>query len=131
MSSATAAKTKTRAKRRSKSSKSAKRWTCDGCGVSVGQIGGEKVGLPQSWTDNKDGTFCLLCRRDRAAQAALDAAPEDCGLEERAKLRRSALIEFEVRRRPGHGDGEIARACRSSVAAVAAARRRLNIPKPH
>ena len=43
----------------------------------------------------------------------------------------SALIEFEVRRRPGHGDGEIARTCRSSVAAVAAARRRLNIPKPH
>jgi hypothetical protein len=136
VSSATAAKGKSKAtsatrKSRAKTTKSAKRWVCDGCGVSVGQIGGEKVALPESWTHDKHGTFCLLCRRERAAQAALDDAPEECGLEERAKLRRSALIEFEVRRRPGHGDGEIAKACRSSVAAVAAARRRLNIPKPH
>lgn len=121
--SATATKTKRR--------KLAKRWTCDSCGVSVGQIGGEKVELPDSWTSDRTGTFCLICRRERAAEAALEAAPEDCGLEERAKLRRSALIEFEVRRRPGHGDGEIAKTCRSSVAAVAAARRRLEIPKPH
>jgi hypothetical protein len=112
-------------------SKLAKRWTCDNCGVSLGRIGGEKVELPESWTSNREGTFCLICRRERAAQAALDAAPQDSGLEERAKLRRSALIEFEVRRRPAHGDGEIAKACRSSVAAVAAARRRLEIPKPH
>lgn len=112
-------------------SKLAKRWTCDRCGVSVGQIGGEKVELPDSWTSDRHGTLCLICRREHAAQEALDAAPQECGLEERAKLRRSALIEFEVRRRPGHGDGEIARTCRSSVAAVAAARRRLNIPKPH
>ena len=112
-------------------SKLAKRWTCDSCGVSVGQMGGEKVELPDSWTSDRHGTLCLICRRERAAQEALDAVPEDSGLEERAKLRRSALIEFEVRRRPGHGDGEIARTCRSSVAAVAAARRRLKIPKPH
>jgi hypothetical protein len=134
VSSATAAKTKATSaprKARAKGTKSAKRWVCDGCGVSLGQMGGEKVALPESWTSDKHGTFCLLCRRDRAAQAALDDAPADCGLEERAKLRRSALIEFEVRRRPGHGDGEIAKACRSSVAAVAAARRRLKIPKPH
>jgi hypothetical protein len=112
-------------------SKLAKRWTCDHCGVSVGRIGGEKVALPESWTNDRHGPSCLICRRVRAAHAALDSAPEESGLEERAKLRRSALIEFEVRRRPGHGDGEIARTCRSSVAAVAAARRRLNIPKPH
>ncbi len=114
-----------------KAAGTAKKWTCEGCGVTVSQVGGKKVSLPESWVEEKDGTYCLLCRRDRAAQAALDAAPDDCGLEERAKLRRSALIEFEVRRRPGHGDGEIAKACRSSVAAVAAARRRLDIPKPH
>jgi hypothetical protein len=119
--------TATKRKRR----KLSKRWTCDSCGVSVGQMGGEKVELPDSWTSDREGTFCLICRRERAAQAALESAPDDCGLEERAKLRRSALIEFEVRRRPGHGDGEIARTCRSSVAAVAAARRRLKIPKPH
>ena len=120
----------TKPKAKSKS-KLAKRWTCDSCGVSVGRMGGEKVELPDSWTSDPDGTYCLICRRERAAQEALDDAPEDSGLEERAKLRRSALIEFEVRRRPGHGDGEIARTCRSSVAAVAAARRRLKIPKPH
>lgn len=124
------AATKPKPKAKSKS-KLAKRWTCDCCGVSVGRIGGEKVELPDSWTNDRHGTYCLICRRERAAQAALDNAPEDSGLEERAKLRRSALIEFEVRRRPGHGDGEIARTCRSSVAAVAAARRRLKIPKPH
>ncbi|HEY1855613.1 MAG TPA: hypothetical protein VGG40_13600 [Solirubrobacterales bacterium] len=118
--------TATRSKR-----KLAKRWTCDHCGVSVGRIGGEKVELPESWVSDRSGTFCLICRRERAAQAALDAAPAESGLEERAKLRRSALIEFEVRRRPGHGDGEIAKTCRSSVAAVAAARRRLKLPKPH
>jgi hypothetical protein len=108
----------------------AKKWTCDQCGVIVSRAGGDRVALPASWTSSKAGTFCLLCRRERAAQAALDAAPADCGLEDRAKLRRAALVEFEVRRRPQHGNGEIAKACRSSVAAVVAARKRLKIPAP-
>lgn len=107
----------------------AKKWTCDQCGVTVSRVGGEKVGLPASWASSKEGIFCLLCRRERAAQAALDAAPEGT-LEDRAKLRRAALVEFEVRRRPNHGNGEIAKACRSSVAAVVAARKRLKIPAP-
>ena len=118
----------TKPKAKSKS-KLAKRWTCDSCGVSVGRMGGEKVELPDSWTSDGDGTYCLICRRERAAQAALDAAPEGT-LEDRAKLRRAALVEFEVRRRPNHGNGEIAKACRSSVAAVVAARKRLKIPAP-
>lgn len=112
------------------STMTANKWTCDQCGVIVSRAGGEKVELPASWTASEEGTFCLLCRRDRAAQAALDAAPKDCGLEDRAKLRRAALVEFEVRRRPSHGNGEIAKACRSSVAAVVAARKRLKIPAP-
>jgi len=112
------------------SATTAKKWTCDQCGVSVSRLGGEKVALPESWDACKEGTFCLNCRRDRAAQAALDAAPENSALEERAKLRRAALVEFEVRRRPSHGNGEIAKACRSSVAAVVAARKRLKIPSP-
>jgi len=107
----------------------AKKWTCENCGVSVSRMGGEQVELPDTWVSGEDGTFCLLCRRERAAMQALEAAPES-GLEERAKLRRAALIEFEVRRRPGHGNGEIAKACRSSVAAVVAARKRLKIPAP-
>jgi hypothetical protein len=107
----------------------AKKWTCDQCGVTVSRVGGKKVELPASWTSSREGTFCLLCRRERAAQAALAAAPTG-SLEDRAKLRRAALVEFEVRRRPGHGNGEIAKACRSSVAAVVAARKRLKIPAP-
>jgi hypothetical protein len=107
----------------------AKKWTCDQCGVTVSRVGGKKVELPESWISSEEGTFCLLCRRERAAQAALAAAPTG-SLEDRAKLRRAALVEFEVRRSPGHGNGEIAKACRSSVAAVVAARKRLKIPAP-
>ena len=108
----------------------AKKWTCDQCGVAVSNACGDSMRLPSSWTSSREGTFCLHCRRDRAAQAALDAAPKDCGLEDRAKLRRAALVEFEVRRRPDNGNGEIAKACRSSVAAVVAARKRLKLPAP-
>ena len=108
----------------------AKRWTCDHCGVSVSQMGGERVALPGAWVSSREGTFCLNCRRERAAHAALETAPPDCTIDQRAKLRRAALIEFEVSRRPDHGDGAIAKACRSSVSAVAAARQRLNLPAP-
>lgn len=110
------------------SSKKADRWTCDSCGVSVSRAGGERIPMPEAWVRGEDGTFCLLCRRERAAQAALDAAPEDCTLQARAQLRRAALIEFEVRRRPAHTDGAIAKTCRASISAVAAARRRLDLP---
>jgi hypothetical protein len=113
------------------SARTANKWTCDECGVSVSRVGGDQVELPKSWSSSPEGIFCLLCRRERAAQAALDAAPADCGLEDRAKLRRAALVEFEVRRRPNHGNGEIAKACRSSVAAVIAARKRLKLPAPN
>ena len=110
--------------------KTATKWTCDHCGVSVSQVSGEKVSLPANWDSSGEGNYCLLCRRERAAQSALDSAPDDTPIDARAKLRRSALIEFEVSRRPDHGDGAIAKACRSSVSAVAAARRRLNLPAP-
>jgi hypothetical protein len=110
--------------------KTAKKWTCDQCGVSIAQIDGSRVDFPETWDRSKEGVYCLNCRRDRAAQAALESAPDDSPIEVRAKLRRAALIEFEVSRRPDHGDGAIAKACRSSVSAVAAARQRLNLPAP-
>jgi hypothetical protein len=109
----------------------AKKWTCDRCGVAVGRMDGAPVSFPEAWAHERNGTFCLGCRRDRAAEAALDAAPDDSPIEVRAKLRRAALIEFEVSRRPDHNDGAIAKACRSSVSAVAAARRRLELPAPN
>lgn len=108
----------------------AKKWTCDGCGVSVSRIDGERTALPASWTSSAAGRFCLVCRRERAANAALEAAPSDSPIDVRARLRRAAMIEFEVRRTPDHTDGAIAKACRTSAATVADARRRLRLLEP-
>jgi len=108
----------------------ARKWTCEGCRVSAGRIDGESVPMPSNWISSNEGTYCLICRRERAADAALDAAPSDSPVATRAKLRRAALIEFEVSRTPDHPDGIIARACRTSVSAVTRARRRLELPDP-
>ncbi len=105
-------------------------WTCDGCGVSASHADGKPAPLPATWICIADGCFCLVCRRERAADAALDNAPEGSRVDARAKLRRAALIEFEVSRTPDHADGTIARACRTSVSAVTRARRRLQLPDP-
>jgi hypothetical protein len=110
--------------------KMAMKWTCESCGVSASRIDGEAVPLPDTWVDLTEGLFCLVCRRQRAAEAALDDAPSDSPVAARAKLRRAALIEFEVSRTPEHADGIIARACRTSVSAVTRARRRLELPDP-
>jgi hypothetical protein len=108
----------------------AMKWTCGGCGVSASRLDGEPVSLPDTWVNSAEGLFCLVCRRARAAEAALDSAPSDSPVAARAKLRRAALIEFEVSRTPEHADGIIARACRTSVSAVTRARRRLELPDP-
>jgi hypothetical protein len=100
----------------------APKWTCDRCGVSVSQLGGASVPLPKTWTTAADGHFCLTCRRERAGEAALDAAPADCSNEVRAKVRRAGLLEFEVRRAPDRADNAIAKACHTSASAVATAR---------
>jgi hypothetical protein len=86
---------------------------------------GSPAPLPESWVSSAEGDFCLTCRRHRAGEAALDAAPGDSDRDARTKLRRAGLIEFEVRRAPDRTDGSIAKACRTSAAAVAAARQRL------
>ena len=107
-----------------------KTWTCDRCAVSAGRMDGKAVALPTGWESSADGRFCLICRRERAAEAALESAPSDSPVDARAKLRRAALIEFEVARTPEHPDGVIARACHTSVAAVTRARHRLHLPDP-
>jgi hypothetical protein len=104
----------------------AQKWTCDRCGVSASQIDGSRVPLPESWAETADGLFCLTCRRTRAAERALEAAPADCSSDVKAKARRSGLVEFEVRRTPDRADNAIARACHTSASAVAAARRVLD-----
>lgn len=108
----------------------AKKWTCGGCGVTVSHVDGEPLPLPDTWASSAEGRFCLICRRERAAEAALGSAPEDSPVGARAKLRRAALIEFEVSRTPDQSDGTIARACRTSVTVVTQARRRLRLPDP-
>ena len=112
----------------SAASETARKWTCARCEVSASQIDGEPAPLPESWTNSPDGPFCLTCRRERAGEAALDAGPAECSTDERAKLRRTGLIEFEVRRMPDRADNAIARACHTSASTVAAARRRVQSP---
>jgi hypothetical protein len=91
---------------------------------------GEQTGLPEAWVSSDDGLFCLVCRREQAAEDAIASAPDDSPVEKRAEIRRAALIEFEVLRNPDHPDGVIARTCRSSAPAVAKARERLQMPAP-
>lgn len=108
----------------------ARKWACDRCGVTVSQADGEPMRLPDAWASSAEGRYCLGCRRERAAEAALESAPGGSPVGARAKLRRAALIEFEVSRTPDQSDGTIARACRTSAAAVAKARSRLRLPDP-
>jgi hypothetical protein len=103
----------------------ARKWTCDRCGVAVSRMHGERVPLPDTWIDSAEGCYCLGCRRERAADAALEEATE-CDRGDRAKLRRATLIQFEVQRVPDRSNNVIAKACRTTPAAVAAVRRRLD-----
>lgn len=104
------------------------KWTCAGCGVATSNSDAEPAPLPEAWEDCADGTFCLGCRRQRVGEAALDAAPAAADRNDRVRLRRTAMIEFELLRTPEKTNGSIAKACRSSVPVVAAARRRMDAP---
>jgi hypothetical protein len=105
----------------------ARKWTCSVCGVTASRIDGKAAPLPDTWVSSAEEVFCLTCRRQRAVEAAVEAGPNNSDRDARAKLRRAGLIEFEVLRTPERTDGSIAKSCRSSAAAVAAARRRLQL----
>jgi hypothetical protein len=102
------------------------RWSCARCEVSVGRIDGGSSGLPETWSRCEGQTYCLGCSRARASEEASDAAPESITREDRAKVRRRALIAFEIGRTPAAPDRAIANACRTSSMAVAAVRGELN-----
>ena len=105
-------------------------FTCSRCGVKVSWMdGSDQAGMPENWADTADGAFCLVCRRAMAEEVALAEADDEASPEARAKLRKLALVEFELQRDPERADGEIARACRSSVPAVEKARRELKLPR--
>ena len=98
------------------------RWSCARCEVSVGRIDGASADLPDTWSRSEGQTYCLSCSRARASEEASDAAPESITREDRIKVRRRALIAFELARTPAAPDRAIANACRTSSMAVAAVR---------
>ena len=85
-----------------------------------------KAKLPPNWVRENGQHYCLVCRRERAIEAAL-AKAEEMGSEERAKLRTSAVVEFEIERNPERTEGEIAKAARTSIGAVRKARQRMGL----
>jgi hypothetical protein len=101
------------------------RWSCARCGVSVGRMDGEAAELPTAWSRSGEETYCLSCSRALAGEVAMESAPASSSREERVRLRRTALIEFEIDRAPEAPNRTIANACRTSGAAVAAVRSRL------
>jgi hypothetical protein len=58
----------------------------------------------------------------------MDLLPDSINGEVRAKLRRKALIRFEIGRSPDSPNRVIASACRTSSMAVAAVRDEIEIP---
>jgi hypothetical protein len=90
----------------------------------------DDANAPPNWlTDERGNHYCLVCRRERAVEIAL-AAAGDVGIESRAKLRSTAVVEFEIERDPERPEGEIARAAHTSIAAVRKARKRLQDSAP-
>jgi hypothetical protein len=103
------------------------RWRCARCQVSVGRIDGEPTALPPNWSRADGEIMCLVCSRAQAGEAAMDSAPAASSREDRVKLRRTALIEFEIDRAPEAPNRTVALACRTSIATVAAVRTNLGV----
>lgn len=99
------------------------RWTCSRCAVSVGRIDGEVVAMPSSWTEAGEELFCLGCSRALAGDAARESAPAGTSRDDLVRIRRNALVAFEIQRDPEAPNRTIARACHTSALAVAAIRR--------
>jgi hypothetical protein len=68
-------------------------------------------------------SVCLRCRRELAADAAVGGL--SLSLKQRARLRSTTIVEFEVRRTPDRTNTQIANAVHSSIKAVEKARERL------
>ena len=104
--------------------------TCVRCEVTSSWMPGTgpETGLPVGWVIEGAETFCLNCRRERAAEAV--EPEEGIPAAELTKLRTQARIEFEILRDPTLPDNRIARACRTSTMAVRKARTRIGVPAP-
>jgi hypothetical protein len=87
---------------------------------------GGATDLPETWSQIDDDVYCLLCSRALVGEAAMDSAPDASSREERMRLRRDAVIEFEIDRTPLAANRVIAHACRTSLMTVATVRRTLD-----
>ena len=106
-------------------------WKCAFCKVEIRWAGPHRDrGLPANWSKEHGGPACLACRRDLAAEAAVEQQTE-LSFKERARLRSFALLEFEVRRDPDRSNAEIAGAVHTSVVAVQKARDRIGASSFH
>ena len=102
------------------------RWSCARCNVSVGRIDGGPTDLPDTWTQVGSASYCLICSRTLVGEAAMDSAPSASSREELMRVRRDAVIEFEIDRTPLAPNRVIAHACRTSLMTVATVRRGLD-----
>jgi hypothetical protein len=115
-----------KAKAAIKPSSSSQKWRCQRCDVTISYMPGhERNGPPAGWETKGGKHYCLRCRRAEAADEAIEMAPADTTREERAKIRATAVLEFEILRDPDRPNGEIAKVVRCSVPAVLKSRRRL------
>jgi hypothetical protein len=89
----------------------------------VGRIDGGPTALPKTWTQVGEATYCLICSRTIVGEAAMDSAPSASSREELMRVRRDAVIEFEIDRTPLAPNRAIAHACRTSLMTVATVRR--------
>lgn len=103
-------------------------WTCARCKVTVSWTAEvERPRLPATWIAEGGELYCLLCRRERAGEAALLGLDDAISLERRRQIESRARIDFEMKRRPEQLDNRIARACHTSVKAVQQSRVRLGL----
>ena len=107
-------------------------WTCNRCEVTVRFMpDAERPSkLPASWIKDSGKLYCLACQRERAAEAVVGGLPSDAPVNEKLKLSSFARIEFELKRDPNLPDSKIAKACRTSMAAVRKGREQLGVPAP-
>ena len=100
-------------------------WTCARCEMTSRWTEGLGAAAPPNWVRDNGLYYCLVCRRERAIDAAIEKAGPEITAAERAKLRSSAVVEFELKRNPDRTEGEIAKAARASISAVRKARKHL------
>ena len=103
-------------------------WTCARCEVNVSWTADvERPEMPATWVREGDQLFCLVCRRERAVDAAMLGLDEGASAERRHQVGSRARLDFEMKRRPDQQDSRIAQACHTNIKAVQKARVRLGL----